>query len=251
MEKYSSGRRGAPAKGVGRVTVARGFKSSFSANSPRNLFGSGFYFLPVCLSKDSQTAPQAPEPWRFRCLFLRAAALTAGDWYRHIPSFRCPGAGPAALSRLPGARQPGIERPPVTQNMTVHPRGVSGAEVITQGFKLHNKRRLLPQFVFYYNEGRIQGAGGGETAELPGHQALGVGRPIRRGGSFMDYTATAKQILYHLGGEKNVASVTHCMTRLRFVLRDEAASTTHRSKAIPRRGGGHAQRRTVSDYHRQ
>ena len=49
----------------------------------------------------------------------------------------------------------------------------------------------------------------------------------------MDYTATAKQILDHLGGEKNVASVTHCMTRLRFVLRDESGINDAQVKAIP------------------
>ena len=30
----------------------------------------------------------------------------------------------------------------------------------------------------------------------------------------MEYGATAKQILNRLGGEKNIVSVTHCMTRL-------------------------------------
>lgn len=37
----------------------------------------------------------------------------------------------------------------------------------------------------------------------------------------MDYTTTVKLILTKVGGEKNVESVTHCMTRLRFVLKDE------------------------------
>ena len=38
----------------------------------------------------------------------------------------------------------------------------------------------------------------------------------------MDYTTTVKLILTKVGGEKNVKSVTHCMTRLRFVLKDES-----------------------------
>ncbi|WP_124068391.1 beta-glucoside-specific PTS transporter subunit IIABC [Clostridium sp. E02] len=37
----------------------------------------------------------------------------------------------------------------------------------------------------------------------------------------MDYSTTVKLILTKVGGEKNVKSVTHCMTRLRFVLKDE------------------------------
>ena len=37
----------------------------------------------------------------------------------------------------------------------------------------------------------------------------------------MDYSVTAKELIKKLGGEKNVDSLTHCMTRLRFVLKDE------------------------------
>ena len=36
----------------------------------------------------------------------------------------------------------------------------------------------------------------------------------------MDYKKTAAEILRLVGGEKNVASVTNCMTRLRFNLND-------------------------------
>lgn len=49
----------------------------------------------------------------------------------------------------------------------------------------------------------------------------------------MDYTVTAKQILERLGGEKNIVSVTHCMTRLRFVLKDEKDISNEQIKAIP------------------
>ncbi len=37
-----------------------------------------------------------------------------------------------------------------------------------------------------------------------------------------DYAAAAKKIVEHIGGVDNIASVTHCMTRLRFVLNDES-----------------------------
>ena len=38
----------------------------------------------------------------------------------------------------------------------------------------------------------------------------------------MDYASIAEQILHAVGGPGNVKSVVHCMTRLRFVLRDNA-----------------------------
>lgn len=38
----------------------------------------------------------------------------------------------------------------------------------------------------------------------------------------MDYQKVASEILKEVGGEKNVVSVVHCMTRLRFVLKDES-----------------------------
>lgn len=38
----------------------------------------------------------------------------------------------------------------------------------------------------------------------------------------MDYKVTAEKILRHLGGKDNVISLIHCMTRLRFTLKDES-----------------------------
>ena len=38
----------------------------------------------------------------------------------------------------------------------------------------------------------------------------------------MDYESTAKKILQRVGGKENVISLVHCMTRLRFVMKDEA-----------------------------
>ncbi|MVZ47663.1 PTS transporter subunit EIIB, partial [Escherichia coli] len=37
-----------------------------------------------------------------------------------------------------------------------------------------------------------------------------------------NYAALAKQILTATGGADNIAAVTHCMTRLRFVVKDNA-----------------------------
>lgn len=48
----------------------------------------------------------------------------------------------------------------------------------------------------------------------------------------MDYSVVAKDILEKVGGEKNISSVTHCMTRLRFVLKDEGIVNDDRVKAI-------------------
>ncbi len=48
----------------------------------------------------------------------------------------------------------------------------------------------------------------------------------------LDYASTAKSILEAVGGEKNVASATHCMTRLRLVLKDEALADDEKVQAI-------------------
>ena len=37
-----------------------------------------------------------------------------------------------------------------------------------------------------------------------------------------DYTNLAKQLIQDVGGEKNIRSITHCMTRLRLQLIDES-----------------------------
>ena len=38
----------------------------------------------------------------------------------------------------------------------------------------------------------------------------------------MDYENIAKKILHRVGGKDNVVSVIHCMTRLRFTLKDQS-----------------------------
>ena len=37
----------------------------------------------------------------------------------------------------------------------------------------------------------------------------------------MDFEKLGNDILSHIGGVDNVQSLTHCVTRLRFVLKDE------------------------------
>lgn len=45
-----------------------------------------------------------------------------------------------------------------------------------------------------------------------------------------DYSNLAKTIIEKVGGEENVQSLQHCMTRLRFILKDEAVAETENLK---------------------
>lgn len=49
---------------------------------------------------------------------------------------------------------------------------------------------------------------------------------MKRGGVFVNYAQLAEQIIAHVGGRENVNEVTHCMTRLRFNLRDDQLAET-------------------------
>lgn len=49
----------------------------------------------------------------------------------------------------------------------------------------------------------------------------------------MKYKNTAKEILKTVGGEDNIESLVHCMTRLRFVLKDESQADDAYMKNIP------------------
>ncbi|SHO45288.1 PTS transporter subunit EIIC [Anaerocolumna xylanovorans] len=48
----------------------------------------------------------------------------------------------------------------------------------------------------------------------------------------MDYSITAKEILEKVGGETNIVSASHCMTRLRLILKDESIVHDEEVKAI-------------------
>lgn len=48
----------------------------------------------------------------------------------------------------------------------------------------------------------------------------------------MNYATTAKEILSKVGGEANIVSVNHCMTRLRLTLKDESIVNDDQVKAI-------------------
>jgi PTS system beta-glucoside-specific IIB component/PTS system beta-glucoside-specific IIC component len=47
-----------------------------------------------------------------------------------------------------------------------------------------------------------------------------------------NYTALATDVISALGGKENIVAVTHCMTRLRFVLKDESLTDAARLKSI-------------------
>lgn len=49
----------------------------------------------------------------------------------------------------------------------------------------------------------------------------------------VDYAAMAPQLLEKIGGEANIAAMSHCATRMRFALKDESKAATDQIKAMP------------------
>ncbi len=67
-----------------------------------------------------------------------------------------------------------------------------------------------------------------------------------------NYAALANDVVSALGGKENIVAVTHCMTRLRFVVKDETrASTPPTPEKHQRRDGRGAQRQPVPGDYRQ
>lgn len=48
-----------------------------------------------------------------------------------------------------------------------------------------------------------------------------------------NYAALARSVIAALGGVDNISAVTHCMTRLRFVIKDDALIDSPTLKTIP------------------
>ena len=78
------------------------------------------------------------------------------------------------------------------------------------------------------------------------------------------YQADVQTLLRAIGGRENIQAVSHCMTRMRFVLADPGKADTAAIEAIPAvkgtftQAGGHPggkgdlyPGRTVSGHHRQ
>lgn len=49
----------------------------------------------------------------------------------------------------------------------------------------------------------------------------------------IDYQITAKELVKELGGDSNITNVTHCATRLRFILKDESVVDSAKVTKIP------------------
>ena len=49
----------------------------------------------------------------------------------------------------------------------------------------------------------------------------------------MDYKKTAEQIVENIGGKENIASLTHCITRVRFKLKDDSKASAQAVKKVP------------------
>lgn len=49
----------------------------------------------------------------------------------------------------------------------------------------------------------------------------------------IDYRITAKELVKELGGDGNITNVSHCATRLRFILKDESVVDSAKVTKIP------------------
>lgn len=53
------------------------------------------------------------------------------------------------------------------------------------------------------------------------------------GGIMGKYVDEAKKLLEYVGGDSNISSVTHCVTRMRFVLNDPKKAQIDKIEALP------------------
>lgn len=51
------------------------------------------------------------------------------------------------------------------------------------------------------------------------------------------FTGDSKKLLEYVGGRENIAAVSHCVTRMRFVLNDPSKADTQGREGIPVRRG--------------
>lgn len=47
------------------------------------------------------------------------------------------------------------------------------------------------------------------------------------------YTEDSKKLLEYIGGKENIQAVTHCVTRMRFVLHDQAKADIDKIESLP------------------
>ncbi len=66
------------------------------------------------------------------------------------------------------------------------------------------------------------------------YKATGASTYLERGSKMaIDYRITARELVKELGGDRNITNVTHCATRLRFILKDESAVDSAKVTKIP------------------
>ena len=65
------------------------------------------------------------------------------------------------------------------------------------------------------------------------------------------FTADAKELLAAIGGKENIVAVSHCITRMRYVLGDPAKADIKRIEANPVGQGDIHTGGPVPGYHRQ
>ncbi len=63
------------------------------------------------------------------------------------------------------------------------------------------------------------------------------------------YENDVKELLRLIGGKENISAVSHCMTRMRFVLVDEKKSDTKAIEKLPSVKGTFTQAGQVPGYH--
>ena len=66
-----------------------------------------------------------------------------------------------------------------------------------------------------------------------------------------NYTEDSKQLLEYVGGKENIAAVSHCMTRMRFVLADPKKADVKKIEAMKIVKGSFTQGWSIPSYHRQ
>ena len=65
------------------------------------------------------------------------------------------------------------------------------------------------------------------------------------------YENDVKRLLELVGGKKNIQAVSHCMTRMRFVLVDSKKANEEEIEDLPSVKGTFYPGRTVSGHHRE
>ncbi|EGB93525.1 PTS transporter subunit EIIB [Clostridium sp. D5] len=63
------------------------------------------------------------------------------------------------------------------------------------------------------------------------------------------YAEDAKELLKLVGGKNNIAAVSHCMTRMRFVLNDPSVADVEKNRSHEGREGQFYSGGTVPGYH--